>query len=1443
MAIVDKIKNNNIRQGITAKHDRFHKFRLRVTADSHGFDTYNLENIGRKESLIIPRFLYDRFRAKLRVLHRDDISKQSQKEINEKVTFKTDEFYLVKSAKAGVSDIEVEYCGTDTKYKGGLTISSEALPVLLKLLYSPEVKHPNDSLDKIIAYHKLFQLSFVEGSNSINSDLQLRKDVLCQVEQYNPVLKSTDLKVKKRKQKYSTGRRPTEPKEKDGEETKEKMFKPRLGERFASEGYRVDYQSLFSRGSDQRSIKAPQGAKKSDEFGRSSASFPIPLMSSDVKSMAQVPFRCEFTLDDIKDMRKIFLEDHQSEFFIGFEVIDAIFKKNGKLKTFRFPLYYVKVELTESGRMVFLNPTDNNRVYLNHLALANLVESFSGSQASSSNIDKFFKALSNQKFEVEETFSRVYLSRHLPASESIFTRVREILLGFPGENGKGGLLSDLKLSGIEADLDSVYLYKASKSLSVVNKAIDMDLDQIQKNAYERPNKFYGSLLGKFLTPEVETHHEDKKRFCDVPWVPGALPKSTASLVGKLNDNDLVLLEGPPGTGKTFTIMNLVIHSICTGKRLLVVSDQQAAISALTEKMLEYYISDDESEASMNSKKGLWKRAVKVVSQIPEDVGSLSKWTRNLQSDLALNEDFNDYDDKIKVPYKKLMRDIDEQISFLKKAMNQLVHKKKFSDDSTVQKLSPKRKHATTVDEIAALVEFLRFMGNGIEKSDPKYREVINVRKVLKLFMDDREQMIHENYQYVYDVVDPSADTPFLCEQAMMAVQRLLKSPPKSVVALRAWKESYPENPVVEALAPMLFPRMTDEHKQSKPARWARWLRLTLRYPSKNKIKTIYKFLVNFMKLQAAKSHINEHVYRQLILIHGGIKNIHKESVPLAYEICKFTTEVSLNRNSDALLSVDYSVQALLEKIEKLMKERDQLIRKRFQHQLEKFERNAYQKSENSNTSGATKIAAALETIANKDKADFDTASIEDVRQSAGGAFPVWFCRKQVVPFLFPCAERQFDLVIVDEATQCKVDDAIPLLYRAKKLLVVGDDKQTVLSKNSVIDDYLFGEFNLEEHLRATQARGLKGGGSHIFGLVKAIKEASVMLDEHYRCPPDIIQYSNKYVYGSGLKTMKWSPKGSKSSVMVDYSEKSATSNIRVQSGKYKGLETQMLDRFLEYVAIEIKKIEKETGSKIDVEKDVALCYFLLKNQVYFEDKKGDFLMKLRRGDDVLNGAGAALQGKERDYIFYFWDISRGNMMAFTQGDDPDKRKGELNVLMSRPKKRAYHYLHKNFEKLDHRRASITDYLWKTYHAGLESGENKKFIKRTQSPSDNFVPWRRSSGELMHKVLEYMLDHQVSGSQSMDCQYSVIVGSPKFKVDLMIAPKGASSDSLALIDLSSFVSEKDPASEIVDYYFQLKRSTPGIDPMFIFLHELADERSEAFKRLKETIKLQKLKKTA
>ena len=41
----------------------------------------------------------------------------------------------------------------------------------------------------------------------------------------------------------------------------------------------------------------------------------------------------------------------------------------------------------------------------------------------------------------------------------------------------------------------------------------------------------------------------------------------------------------------------------------------------------------------------------------------------------------------------------------------------------------------------------------------------------------------------------------------------------------------------------------------------------------------------------------------------------------------------------------------------------------------------------------------------------------------------------------------FDLVVIDEASQMQVEKAIPLMYRAKKLVISGDDKQLKPSVN------------------------------------------------------------------------------------------------------------------------------------------------------------------------------------------------------------------------------------------------------------------------------------------------------------------------------------------------------------------------------------------------------------
>lgn len=55
--------------------------------------------------------------------------------------------------------------------------------------------------------------------------------------------------------------------------------------------------------------------------------------------------------------------------------------------------------------------------------------------------------------------------------------------------------------------------------------------------------------------------------------------------------------------------------------------------------------------------------------------------------------------------------------------------------------------------------------------------------------------------------------------------------------------------------------------------------------------------------------------------------------------------------------------------------------------------------------------------------------------------PVWLMNPEVASQLLPCARAIFDMVVYDEASQMPVEYALPTLYRAKNVVVSGDDKQ------------------------------------------------------------------------------------------------------------------------------------------------------------------------------------------------------------------------------------------------------------------------------------------------------------------------------------------------------------------------------------------------------------------
>ena len=1423
------LAQESIATGITVNKGRGYKLRLRREHDTSGFDTYILENIPTREELRIPRFLFEMFRGEVRKSRRLSFDKVAELremtvEFKGRVKFR---FELIKGTR-GFKIVAVD--GREG-LNGSLACTPDGLAALDEILFDERIEHGSDVLRRILSYHKLFKFTFAEGSESLNSGLSLRTDVLSQVEDYVPPVgrragRVANLQLSGDGVPHNRGGLIHG--KGNSEEKSPKAFKSRLAERDGGKAWKVDYQALFA-APQQRSVDRQPRANAGEESKKEGAprhAWLIPLLASEIKAHRTTQYRCELSVEEMQLMRSSFLEAGKAAYFLGFDIVDAIYKTpGGKLKTFRFPLHYMPVEIQESGRQIIIEAVENGRIYLNHLALATMVEAFTPESNPDVAISDFFNTLLAQRIDIDGRMGRVYLSRVLPCAEEVFERTREVLLGLPGENGKGGILSNLEIVGAECDTDAAFLYKASRETSPLQRALEWDLEEMQDVADRDTERFTKTLPGRFLSGSGQSQNKrQNKPFCAVPYVPTFLPPSTRRLVDRLNGHDVVLLEGPPGTGKTHTIMNLLIHGFCTGQRVLIVSDQEAALHALQEKMEGFIVSGQ--VASQASGVDLWRRAVKMVDKVTGGHNDLSLLCRTIEECLgtASPKDTAGEPRPSKDFVGELAR-IDGEIDKARMAIRKIMDVRMGPESDLRRRVSGRRGHATTESDIHAFVSFLRFMGGGAKRAPAKQTEA--ARRTIRSFVIGREYLSRtvgkELYEF-FGIPQPvTADDIKDLTRVEDTLVRILKMKPRSVDRLSQALGSSGEARLNKHLYEIWLKIFPPEDGGLKQA--VRVVTSFLKHPARGHLKNLLRIVREHRAMIKLGSTIEEGVWRQLHGIHVALAPDFKGEVPLSLEVCRFVTSKSFVFGQPVHRLP--AIQEFLERLEVLEEKRGRLVRERFMYKLVQITYDAHA-SVNGGSNALTQISSMLHGLKSQETLESAVSVWRELQEKLLETFPIWLCRKQAVSFLFPCREKLFDLVIVDEATQCRVDDALPLMYRARKFMVVGDDKQTVLAKDSVIDDYLFAEFNLEEHLRSTQARGIKGGGSHIFGLIKGIKEASVMLDEHYRCPPAIIEYSNRYVYNSELRVMQWLKTGQPSAVVVDWSERNKKDSDKPESGAFKSIETDMIDRFLVFVEKSILDIEKTTGKRINMETDVALCYFLLKNEPYVKACKADFLRKLGRGNDVLDGAGAALQGKERPYIFYLWDISRSNMMAFRQGDDPDKRKGELNVLMSRPKRRAYHFLHKYFDTLDHDKSSITDYLWNAWNAQHEGEQKREFVERVTQPGAMYIPWRRSSGQLMSAILQNLkakgidlpLNHE-------NTQTGVVVGDPRYKVDLVVHAPAA---SLGVVDLCGFDWQEKSDVDVVDYYFQLRRAEPRIQPIFLFMHELADERSRAFRRV-------------
>jgi very-short-patch-repair endonuclease/Cdc6-like AAA superfamily ATPase len=364
----------------------------------------------------------------------------------------------------------------------------------------------------------------------------------------------------------------------------------------------------------------------------------------------------------------------------------------------------------------------------------------------------------------------------------------------------------------------------------------------------------------------------------------------------------------------------------------------------------------------------------------------------------------------------------------------------------------------------------------------------------------------------------------------------------------------------------------------------------------------------------------------------------------------------LKRLQTYLNSIDARQE--LKKLGHLRVETEQDLAKAYQEVVSK--RTWLKLAENANPTVRAALKAYLAAIAKIGKGTGKRAVRyrQDARQAAvmaNPAIPCWIMRHDRISETLPSQFGCFDLVVIDEASQSDLT-ALPAILRAKKILVVGDDKQVSPEGVGLEEEKIR---SLMSRFLANQIdlyRAQMSPDRSIYDLFKVVfAGSSVMLREHFRCVAPIIEYSKREFYNHELKALR-SPKPSErlDPPLID---------VLVEDGFRKGDINLGEARF---IVDEIKKISSDDRL---VGRSIGVVSLLGDKQALkiWEMLEQELNLELINRHQITCGDAKTFQGKERDIMFMSMVVSRGNAAASSR----DTFRQRFNVAASRARDRMY----------------------------------------------------------------------------------------------------------------------------------------------------------------------------
>ncbi|ENH97584.1 hypothetical protein J416_06218 [Gracilibacillus halophilus YIM-C55.5] len=1011
---------------------------------------------------------------------------------------------------------------------------------------------------------------------------------------------------------------------------------------------------------------------------------------------------------------------------------------------------------------------------------------------------------SSDQLKTVETYTKEEIPQFQPGS---FRLNQQAVIGhFP--QGDSALLRDYE-KFVEM------IEEGEEDLGIVSDFLDIDVQGNEPSVDNLPTN---------SNPSYQEKMEQEKKKCYVLDTDA----SQERMMDELNHEKGMVVHGPPGTGKSQVIVNMISNAMANGQRVMLVTQKRAALDVVFQRLDTLGLSSNVAllHDEKNDRKPFYQKLNVLLNQNPS-YQDLDQAFEDLSEKIISTEDqldkiaqalfevqphgYRAYD---LYGLSKPAKEQDRMISL--EGILQDIHKQNLSD--ILRKISTYGSYYETFGKSHPISDRKSF-------SELEVKDRIQIIEILEKAIEEAEQSIsHLNH------FDDEAITPAYSQQIDRKLEKIYddlhERDQKTLQKLRLWLwttftgktiiDELLDGKKFKGLSSKEWPKLQEsltilyDLSQATEGLFQQIDALDPYFESESMqgLKTrVSKGDIPLDVLQKKRAYIQEYFddLREMDRLYDHSAKVVQELIDRLIErnlssnghIPDEWTEVAKqsayihwideieNKYPDISMIGTGDFQQLTDELKQLLGEKQSLTIDLLTNQMNQMiaevkEQHPKAVKDMIYQTGKKRNIWPVRRFVN----EFALNGLLDV-------IPVWLVSPEIASAIFPLEDNIFDLVIFDEASQCTVENGMPSIYRGKKIVVAGDEQQ--LPPTSLFKGAVDSDEDDDEQPEFEESQSL-------LNLAKRVLPSS-LLEWHYRSKSEeLINFSNHAFYHG---QMQIAPN-------VNHLQEPAAIQWHKSNGRW--INQQNIVE-----AEDVVKLLKQTLIE-NASKSVGIITFNAKQQAAIEDMIDrysendqefsvvyDQVMSRDLDERIFVKNIENVQGDERDIIIFSIAYAKNKEgKVYNRFGTLGQEGGEnrLNVAVTRAKENIHVVSSIEPHELNVTNAkNIGPKLLKSYmeYAQAVSNVNKEKIEATLTNLSGEINTAKQEGSLHFDspFEEEVYEKLTEIGYSVDTQ----VGMSGYRIDLAVVDPNDRTKYVIGIECDGAMYHSSPAARERDIYRQ------------------------------------------